>query len=146
MSTHSISTFVQPVRLRPALASQRSIPSATATSVVQLACDSDLDSYVRCFDDEPIEPRQWLVLDLTGVTTATHFACKALLTALDHASPSQFCIVAAPRSPWVGEMLPQRARRVTFLSVGDALQMLVLAEEGFGASWLGTDVLERLVV
>jgi hypothetical protein len=117
---------------------QRNIPSAMVTSVVQMTCDSDLDNYVRHVDHDPIGPPQWLLVDLTMVLYATQFGCRALVTALDRVSPNRFCIVVAPRSPWVGEMLPPRALRVTFQSVGDALQMLVLAEEGFGAAWLGS--------
>jgi hypothetical protein len=143
MTVHSASVSVPPVRLRPVLVTHRSIPSAMATSVVQVTCGSDLGGDVRYLDDEPIGPHQWLLVDLTAVTSATHLGCRALVTALDRVSPDQFCIVAVPRPPWVGEMLPHRARRVTFLSVGDALQMLVLAEEGFGGSWLARDLLRR---
>ena len=140
---YNASVLVQPVRLGPISVPQHSILSATGASVVQVTCDSDLgdsdlgDS-IRGLDHVTIGHRQWLVFDVTTVTSATQFACTALVMALDRVSPNRFWVVAAARSPWVGEMLPRRARRVTFQSVGDALQMLVLAEEGFGAAWLGS--------
>jgi hypothetical protein len=105
---------------------------------VHVTCDSDLGNSIRNLEHLSIGSLQWLVMDLTTVTSATQFACTALVTVLDRVSPHRFCVVTAARSPWVAEMLPKRARRVTFQSVGDALQMLVFAEEGFGAAWLGS--------
>lgn len=135
---HSASLLVQPVRQRPISVHQRGILSATGTPVVHVTCDSDLGNSIRGLDHITIEPRQWLLVDLTTVTSATQVACTALVTELDRLSPNRFCVVAAARSPWIGELLPRRARPVTFQSVGDALQMLILAEEGFAAAWLGS--------
>jgi hypothetical protein len=135
---HNAVVVVQPGGLGPVPVPRHSIMSAAGTTVVQLTCDSDLGNSVRGLDRVNVGPRQWLLVDLTTVTTATPSACAALIAVLDHVSPDRFCVVAAARSPWVGEMLPRRARRMTFLSVGDALQMLVFAEEGFGAAWLGS--------
>jgi hypothetical protein len=110
--------------------------SVSGLSIVQVVCQMDLGTSVRGLRSLRIGHGEWLLVDLTPVSSATEFACGALVTVMDRISPDRFCFVAAARSPWVGEMLPRRARPVTFQSVGDALQMLVFARDGFGGRWL----------
>ncbi len=135
---HNALVFVEPVREHPVPVPRHNTISVNGTSVVHVICDSDLGNSARGLDHVTIGHRQWLLVDLTTVTFATPFECGALIKTMDRVSPGRFCIIATQRSPWVGEMFPTRTRQVTFQSVGDALQMLVLAGEGFSGEWPGS--------
>ena len=127
---------IQPVRERPVLAERHSTVSICGTSVVQVLCDADLENSVRDLDDLGVEHRNWLLVDLASVRSATPFMCRALVTAMDHVSPKRFCVVVPPCAHSLRAMLPSRVRPVTFRSIGDALQMLVFAGEGLDAGWM----------
>ena len=129
--------MVRPVRKRRVLAERHSTISISGTSVVQVLSDAELENSVRDLDEVGVGHRDWLLVDLAAVRSATPFTCKALVTAMDLLSPDRFCVVVPPCSPWLGAMLPMRVRHVTFRSVGDALQMLVFAGEGLDAGWMG---------
>ena len=121
---------------RRASGQQHSTISISGTSVVQVLCDSDLGTSVRGLDHIRVGRRDWLLVDLAPVRSASPFTCSALIAALDRLSPDRFCVVAPNTPPWIGMMLPRRAGHVTFRSTGDALQMLVFAIEGLDAGWM----------
>lgn len=128
---------VRPVRERRVLAERHSTTSINGTSVVQVLSDAELENSVRDLDEVGVGHRDWLLVDLAPVRSATPSTCKALVTAMDLLSPNRFCVVVPPCSRWLGAMLPRRVHHVTFRSVGDALQMLVFAVEGLDAGWMG---------
>jgi hypothetical protein len=128
---------VRPVNERPVPAERHSTISISGTSVVQVLSDADLENSVRDLDEIVVGHRDWLVVDLARVRSATRVTCNALVTAMDLLSPDRFCVVVPPCSSWLGALLPRRVHRVTFRSVGDALQMVVFATEGLDAGWMG---------
>lgn len=128
---------VRPLRERAVLAERYPTTPTSETSVVHVLCDADLESCVRELDGVGVGHRDWLLVDLSPVRSATPFTCSALVVAMDRLSPDRFCVVVPPSSRWLGAMLPRRARRVTFQSIGDALQMLVFAVDGLDGGWMG---------
>lgn len=127
----------RPVNERRVPAEQHSTISISGTSVVQVLSDAELENFVRDLDEIGVGHRDWLLVDLSPVRSATRVTCSALVTAMDLLSPVRFCVVVPPCSSWLGALLPRRVHRVTFRSAGDALQMLAFAIEGLDAGWMG---------
>ena len=77
----------------------------------------------------------WLLVDLTPVRIASKRSGVSFLGALEMVASARFCLIATPRSRWITHLLPDLAAPVTFKSMGDAVQMMVLENHGFGSEW-----------
>ena len=53
---------------------------------------------IRDLHEVGVGHRDWLLVDLAPVRSATPFTCKALVTAMDLLSPDRFCVVVPPCS------------------------------------------------
>lgn len=78
---------------------------------------------------------EWLLVDLAPVRIANKRSAASFVGALEMVAPTRFCLVATSRSRWVTRLLPHLAAPVTFGSMGDAVQMMVLANHGYGSEW-----------
>ena len=119
---------------------RHTLGTVTGAPIEIITADADLWSCVRALDQgvPPDGQRldvEWLVIDLSAVTEATPFECGALLSAMDRARVRGCCLVVPPHSEWLCDMLPARARRLTFQSIGDAVQMVAFAVEGHDGGW-----------